>query len=298
MTCPGQSVSVTLSRCSLWPSQAAIRAASCDPLALLPGLRIHGARTRALCDSALQFPPALSGSRAAFCAPRCPHTPGARTRCAHLVALRAVCTLQRRCILRCKVPARHMRAPAAPCLAAGRHVWLSCMSRDRTCSSWPAAVASASVRCIKFSMVRVLYGPRWHGGGGLSLFQHGLTGSLRRPFRLARFWLPLKSRLSKIFVRRIRESRASIEGMPGKAALTAPLPGTRDWGTRDCVCGTRYVARTICGPKAARAHGCGGRRSREWRVTRGLSEGHSAAPRSRRRWRVSGRAAPLGSPDD
>ena len=43
---------------------------------------------------------------------------GARTRCAHLVALRAVCTLQRRCILRCKVPARHMRAPAAPCPAA------------------------------------------------------------------------------------------------------------------------------------------------------------------------------------
>ena len=83
MTCPGQSVSVTLSRCSLWPSQAAIRAASCDPLALLPGLRIHGARTRALCDSALQFPRALSGSRAAFCAPRCPHTPGARTRCPH-----------------------------------------------------------------------------------------------------------------------------------------------------------------------------------------------------------------------
>ena len=84
-----------------------------------------------------------------------------------------------------------------------------------------------------------------------------------------------------------------------KAALTAPLPGTRDCSTRDCVCSTRYVARTICGPKAARAHGCGGRRSaREWRVTRGLSEGHSSAPRSRRRWRVSKRAAPQGSPDD
>ena len=92
-------------------------------------------------------------------------------------------------------------------------------------------------------------------------------------------WHPshLKSRISKRFVRRIRESRASIEGMQGKAALTAPLPGTRDWGTRDCVWGTRYVARTICGPKAARAHGCGGRRSREWRVTRGLGEGHSVA---------------------
>ena len=32
---------------------------------------------------------------------------------------------------------------------------------------WPAAAVWASARRIKFSMVCVLYGPRWNGGGGL-----------------------------------------------------------------------------------------------------------------------------------
>ena len=90
MTGPGQSLSVTLSRCSLRPSLAAIRAASCDLLALLPGLRIHatviahGISTVSLRQCFNILPRALSGSRAALCAPRCPHTPVARctrTRC-------------------------------------------------------------------------------------------------------------------------------------------------------------------------------------------------------------------------
>ena len=89
MTGPGQSLSVTLSRCSLRPSLAAIRAASCDLLALLPGLRIHatviahGISTGSLRQCFNILPRALSGSRAALCAPRCPHTPVARTRCPH-----------------------------------------------------------------------------------------------------------------------------------------------------------------------------------------------------------------------
>ena len=90
MTGPGQSLSVTLSRCSLRPSLAAIRAASCDLLALLPGLRIHatviahGISTGSLRQCFNILPRALTGSRAALCAPRCPHTPVARctrTRC-------------------------------------------------------------------------------------------------------------------------------------------------------------------------------------------------------------------------
>ena len=91
MTGPGQSLSVTLSRCSLRPSLAAIRAASCDLLALLPGLRIHATviahgisdwiSTGSLRQCFNILPRALSGSRAALCAPRCPHTPVARTRC-------------------------------------------------------------------------------------------------------------------------------------------------------------------------------------------------------------------------
>ena len=36
---------------------------------------------------------------------------------------------------------------------------------------------------------------------------------------------------------RPKEMNALSEGM--LAALTVPLPGTRDWGTRDCVWGTR-----------------------------------------------------------
>ena len=40
-------------------------------------------------------------------------------------------------------------------------------SRGEGRSSWPAAAVSASARGIKFSMVCVLYGPRWNGGGGL-----------------------------------------------------------------------------------------------------------------------------------
>ena len=84
MTGPGQSLSVTLSRCSLRPSLAAIRAASCDLLALLPGLRIHATviahgisdwiSTGSLRQCFNILPRALSGSRAALCA----H--GARTR--------------------------------------------------------------------------------------------------------------------------------------------------------------------------------------------------------------------------
>ena len=89
---PGQSLSVTLSRCSLRPSLAAIRAASCDLLALLPGLRIHATviahgisdwiSTGSLRQCFNILPRALSGSRAALCALRstvpahagCPHT--------------------------------------------------------------------------------------------------------------------------------------------------------------------------------------------------------------------------------
>ena len=85
MTGPGQSLPVTLSRCSLRPSLAAIRAASCVLLALLPGLRIHatviahGISTGSLRQCFNILPRALSGSRTALCAPRCPHTPVART---------------------------------------------------------------------------------------------------------------------------------------------------------------------------------------------------------------------------
>ena len=96
---PGQSLSVTLSRCSLRPSLAAIRAASCDLLALLPGLRIHatviahGISTGSLRQCFDILPRALSGSRAALYAPRCPHTPIARTRCPHTMGplCRALC---------------------------------------------------------------------------------------------------------------------------------------------------------------------------------------------------------------
>ena len=113
MTGPGQSLSVTLSRCSLRPSLAAIRAASCDLLALLPGLRIHatviahGISTGSLRQCFNILPRALSGSRAALCAPRCPHTPVARTRCPHTMgplcrALRA-CSAAASCAAR--VPA-------------------------------------------------------------------------------------------------------------------------------------------------------------------------------------------------
>ena len=111
MTGPGQSLSVTLSRCSLRPSLAAIRAASCDLLALLPGLRIHatviahGISTGSLRQCFNILPRALSGSRAALCAPRCPHTPVARTRCPHTMgplcrALRA-CSAAASCAARC-----------------------------------------------------------------------------------------------------------------------------------------------------------------------------------------------------
>ena len=113
MTGPGQSLSVTLSRCSLRPSLAAIRAASCDLLALLPGLRIHatviahGISTVSLRQCFNILPRALSGSRAALCAPRCPHTPVAHTRCPHTMgplcrALRA-CSAAASCAAR--VPA-------------------------------------------------------------------------------------------------------------------------------------------------------------------------------------------------
>ena len=114
---PGQSLSVTLSRCSLRPSLAAILAASCDLLALLPGLRIHATviahgisdwiSTGSLRQCFNILPRALSGSRAALCAPRCPHTPVARTRCPHTMgplcrALRA-CSAAASCAAR--VPA-------------------------------------------------------------------------------------------------------------------------------------------------------------------------------------------------
>ena len=87
MTGPGQSLSVTLSRCSLRPSLAAIRAASCDLLALLPGLRIHatviahGISTGSLRQCFNILPRALSGSRASRLQCRCIlRCKGARTR--------------------------------------------------------------------------------------------------------------------------------------------------------------------------------------------------------------------------
>ena len=86
---PGQSLSVTLSRCSLRPSLAAIRAASCDLLALLPGLRIHatviahGISTGSLRQCFNMLARALSASRAALCAPRCPQRSRTRRLPAH-----------------------------------------------------------------------------------------------------------------------------------------------------------------------------------------------------------------------
>ena len=88
---PGQSLSVTLSRCSLRPSLAAIRAASCDLLALLPGLRIHATviahgisdwiSTGSLRQCFNILPRALSGSRSALHGARTRRLPthGART---------------------------------------------------------------------------------------------------------------------------------------------------------------------------------------------------------------------------
>ena len=89
MTGPGQSLSVTLSRCSLRPSLAAIRAALCDPLALLPGLRIHatviahGISTGSLRQCFNMLARALCASRAALCAPRCPQRSRTRRLPAH-----------------------------------------------------------------------------------------------------------------------------------------------------------------------------------------------------------------------
>ena len=116
MTGPGQSLSVTLSRCSLRPSLAAIRAASCDLLALLPGLRIHATviahgisdwiSTGSLRQCFNILPRALSGSRAALCALR--STVPAHAGCPHTVpahngpSLPCTSRLQCRCILRCK----------------------------------------------------------------------------------------------------------------------------------------------------------------------------------------------------
>lgn len=145
----------------------------------------------------------------------------------------------------------------------------------------------------------------------LRLFRNSSCSSrqiFQQPFRLARFWLwvaswhpsPLKSRLSKRFVRRCQEiqgitslDRGHAGGAHGAFARHARMPHP-SLSLPHAVC----CINNLWPKGGACARALGRRRVRAGAVGGGPALGHSAAPRSRRRWRVSGRAAPRGSPDD